>query len=370
MESRENNEASMTIVKILKAAVEQGASDIHLVIGNKPMVRVDGVIDELGGFEVLGADSCKSMVYSLLLDSQRARFESDLELDASFHVPELGLRFRINVFLHKNGVESVIRVIPSHIPSPEILRLTNHMTAMADLPRGLVLVTGPTGAGKTTTVASLVELINLKHRKNIVTIEDPIEFTFQNKKSIIRQREVGPHTHSFSQALRHSLRQDPDVIMVGEMRDLETISLALTAAGTGHLCFATLHTNDAAQTIDRIVDAFPAHQQSQIRVQLADSLQAVISQILLPRKDKVGRVAAREFLIVNPAVSNLIREGKTHMIPNVMDTGAKLGMFSMDRSLGSLVSTGLVSLDEALAQAHNPEAVRSFARSNGSPVYA
>jgi len=337
----------MELVQILKQAVSSGASDIHLVIGKPPMMRVDGVIQEVPGFPVLNGDESKRLIYSILYEEQRARFEDNWELDCSFAVTGFA-RFRVNVLLQKNGVEAVMRVISSKIPTPEQLRLNDAIIRMSELPRGLVLVTGATGSGKSTTLAALMELVNQRRPDHILTVEDPIEFVYESKKCIIRQREVGQNTKSFANALRGALRQDPDVILIGEMRDLETISLAITAAETGHLCFGTLHTKDAPSTIDRIIDVFPPHQQTQIRVQLAVALQGVVSQALLPRADGSGRVAAREIMVSTPAVSNLIREGKTHMLYQAIDTGAKAGMMSMDQALCNLVKQGLVELDEAV----------------------
>ncbi|MBI4052322.1 MAG: type IV pilus twitching motility protein PilT [Elusimicrobia bacterium] len=355
----------MELVEILKTAVQRGASDIHIVIGKPPMMRLHGEMAEIPGFPSLNAEESKRLVYSALYEEQRAKFEEKWELDCSFAIPNLS-RFRMNVLLQKNGVESVMRVISSKIPTPEELKLSPAMVKLSELPRGLVLVTGPTGAGKSTTLACLIELINAKYPNHILTIEDPIEFVYESKKSIIRQREVGQQTKSFNDALRHALRQDPDVILVGEMRDLETISLAITAAETGHLCFGTLHTQDAPSTVDRVIDVFPPHQQQQIRVQLATTLQGVISQILLPKKDGQGRVAARELMVSTPAISNLIREGKTHMIYNAIETGSKFGMISMDRALADLIKQGLLAQDEALSKAHNPEAVKALVM--GRPV--
>lgn len=357
----------MDLVEILKAAVQAGASDIHFVIGKPPCARIKGEIEELPNFPVLTAEKSKEIIYSALYEEQRARFEEKWELDCSFAVPGLS-RFRVNVLLQKNGVEAVLRVISSKIPPPEVLKLTAAMTALADLPRGLVLVTGPTGAGKSSTLACLIEMVNQKYTKHILTVEDPIEFVYESKKSIIRQREVGQNTKSFSEALKHSLRQDPDVILVGEMRDLETIHLAITAAETGHLCFGTLHTQDAPSTVDRIIDVFPPSQQQQVRVQLATTLQGVISQLLLPKKDGTGRVASRELMVSTPAISNLIREGKTHMLYNSIETGAKFGMSSMDKSLSELVKSGQIALEEALTKAHNPEQVRSLAKGGALTV--
>ena len=342
----------MELVEILKTAVGAGASDIHMVIGKPPMMRVNGEIQEIPGFSVLNADESKRLIYSILYEEQRARFEENWELDCSFAITGFA-RFRVNVMIQKNGVESVMRVITSKIPTPEQLRLTPAVIGFAGLPRGLILVTGPTGSGKSTTLAALIELVNQSRTDHILTIEDPIEFVYDSKKCIIRQREVGQNTKSFANALRGALRQDPDVILIGEMRDLETIQLAITAAETGHLCFGTLHTKDAASTVDRIIDVFPAHQQTQIRVQLAVTLRGVVSQTLIARTDGQGRIAAREVMVTTPAISNLIREGKTHMIYGAIDTGAKCGMVSMDQSLAQLVRAGSIELEEAVRRCAN-----------------
>ena len=355
----------MELVEILKTAVSSGASDIHIVIGKPPMMRQNGEIMDIPGFVKISADESKRLIYSILYEEQRARFEENWELDCSFAITGLS-RFRVNVLLQKNGVESVMRVISSKIPTPEQLRLSEAVVKFSDLPRGLVLVTGPTGSGKSTTLAAIMELINQKMTGHILTVEDPIEFVYESKQSIFRQRELGQNTKSFSNALRSALRQDPDVILVGEMRDLETISLAITAAETGHLCFGTLHTQDCPSTIDRIIDVFPPHQQSQIRVQLATTLQGVVSQILVPRKDGEGRIAAREVMIMTPAISNLIREGKTHMIYGAIDTGAKQGMIPMDKALADLVRQDLISPEEALVRAHNIETFKTLAGIRGS----
>jgi twitching motility protein PilT len=350
----------MELVEILKTAVQSGASDIHLVIGKPPMMRLNGEISEIPGFPKLTGDESKRLIYSILYEEQRAKFEETWELDCSFAVSGFS-RFRVNVLLQKNGVEAVMRVISSKIPTPEQLRLPQAVVNFSDLPRGLVLVTGPTGSGKSTTLASIMELVNQKMTGHILTVEDPIEFVYESKKAIFRQREVGQNTKSFNAALKSALRQDPDVILVGELRDLETISLAITAAETGHLCFGTLHTQDCPSTIDRIIDVFPPHQQAQIRVQLAVTLQGVVSQILLPRKDGEGRVAAREVMVMTPAISNLIREGKTHMIYGAIDTGAKQGMIPMDKALADIVRQGLVSAEEAMIRAHNVETFKTLA---------
>ncbi len=347
------------LVEVLKATAQAGASDLHLVIGKPPMIRLNGVIKPLAGAAAITADECKQMIYSVLYEDQRARFEEKWELDCSVAIPG-NLRFRVNVFMQKHGVAGVFRTISSKIPTPQELGLMPAMANLIDLPRGLVLVTGPTGSGKTTTLACLVEQINQKHQKHVLTIEDPIEFAYEDKSSIILQREVGQQTKSFSTALKHALRQDPDVILVGEMRDLETISLAITAAETGHLCFATLHTQDAPSTIDRIIDVFPPHQQQQVRIQVSTVLQAVICQALLPRKDGQGRVCAREFMRMTPAIGNIIREGKTHLLYSAIESGNKFGMISMDQYLAFLLKQNLVNLEDACAVAHDPSQVKQL----------
>ena len=350
----------MELVEVLKTAVQTGASDIHLVIGKPPMMRLNGEIAEIPGFPKITPDESKRLIYSILYEEQRAKFEEHWELDCSFSISGFA-RFRVNVLLQKNGVEAVMRVISTKIPTPEQLRLPQSVVNFSDLPRGLVLVTGPTGSGKSTTLAAIMELVNQKMTGHILTVEDPIEFVYESKKSIFRQREVGQNTKSFQAALKSALRQDPDVILVGELRDLETIQLAITAAETGHLCFGTLHTQDCPSTIDRIIDVFPPHQQAQIRVQLSVVLQGVVSQILLPRKDGEGRIAAREVMIMTPAISNLIREGKTHMIYGAIDTGAKFGMVPMDKALAELVRMNLVDPAEAIMRAHNQETFKALA---------
>jgi twitching motility protein PilT len=349
----------MDIFSILSNAVNMGASDIHLVVKKPPMARVMGELVPLEGFNVLSSSDTKNLTYSLLYDEQKQQFEEHLELDCSHSIPNLA-RFRLNVHLHNDGVGAVLRVIGSRVPTPQEIELSEAMIALCNLPRGLVLVTGPTGSGKSTTLAAMVELINQNYRHHIITIEDPIEFVYEPKRSVITQREVGRQTHNFNAALRSAMRQDPDVILVGEMRDLETIQLALTAAETGHLVFGTLHTTDATQTVDRVVDVFPPYQQQQIRVQLGGVMKAVICQTLIPRADGMGRVAARELLITTPAVANLIREGKTHQIYNVIDTGAKLGMIPMDRALANLVKDRKIKIEEALPKAHSADLLMKY----------
>jgi twitching motility protein PilT len=360
----------MDIVQILKAGVDQGCSDIHLLAGMPPMMRTTGKIRPVHpSLPPLSADETKNMVYSILYEEQRARFEANWELDFSFGITGLS-RFRVNVLYTQKGVEAVLRVINAKIPEPGQIGLTPPMCALAELPRGLVLVTGPTGSGKSTTLACLIELANQKRPEHILTIEDPVEFVYEPKQCIIRQREVGQNTKSFQNALRSALREDPDIILVGELRDTETVALAVTAAETGHLCLGTLHTQDAPSTVARVIDVFPPHQQTQIRVQLANSLQAVIAQILLPRKDGKGRVACRELMIVTPAIAAMIREGKTHMIYNAIETGAQTGMFSMDKSLAYAIRSGVVDPEAALAKAHSREQVMALAGASGAPAPA
>jgi twitching motility protein PilT len=345
---------------LLAKVTELGASDLHLTVGIPPTVRIHGAITPLEGFPVLNGSEIRRMMYSILNARQREKFEGELELDTSYSVPNMG-RFRVNVFIQRDSVGAVMRAIPFEIVPLERLGLPLSITALAALPRGLVLCTGPTGSGKSTTLASLVDVINVGKALHIMTVEDPIEFLHHHKKSIVNQREVGEDTKSFAIALKHVLRQDPDVILVGEMRDLETISTALTAAETGHLVFGTLHTQDAPQSIDRIIDVFPAHQQQQIRVQLASALQGVVCQQLVPRINGTGRVVACEVLIATPAVRNLIREGKTHQVYSTMQAGGRYGMQTMDQSLANLVRAGQIGMDAALERCANEDDLRRLA---------
>ena len=346
------------LTDFLKAVVTTGGSDLHLVVGKPPLARINGLMQPMQGVPPIGAEECERLIYSVLTESQRARFEEHWELDGSVSIPGAS-RFRLNAFRQKNGAGAVFRAIPTKIPSPAEIGLMPAIANLIDLPRGLVLVTGPTGSGKSTTLATMLEQINIKSQKKILTIEDPIEFVYEDKNSVVLQREVGSSTKSFADALRHAMRQDPDVIMIGEMRDLETIQLALTAAETGHLCFGTLHTQDAPSTIDRIIDVFPASQQAQVRLQVSTVLQAVVCQQLLPRLGG-GRVCAREFLRVTTAVGALIRDGKTHQIYGAMEAGAKHGMIGMDQYLAFLIKQNLISPDEALSVAHDPTTVKAL----------
>ena len=342
---------------LLERVLDLGGSDLHLTAGIHPSVRVHGELKPLTEFPVLTPSELRRMVYAILTQKQREKFENDLELDTSHSIAGKG-RFRVNVFQQRDAIGSVMRVIPFEVVPLDNLGLPGVVTTLAELPRGLVLVTGPTGSGKSTTLASLIDIINATRPVHIMTVEDPIEFLHHHKKSVVNQREVGEDTYSFANALKHVLRQDPDVILVGEMRDLETISTAITAAETGHLVFATLHTQDAPQTVDRIIDVFPSHQQQQVRVQLASSLQAVVTQQLVPTKAKTGRAVAVEVLIATPAIRNLVREGKTHQIYSSMQAGGKFGMQTMDQSLADLVKAGKVSMETAIERCSNVEDLR------------
>ncbi|MCZ7526111.1 MAG: type IV pilus twitching motility protein PilT [Acidimicrobiia bacterium] len=337
--------------------LEYRGSDLHLTAGSHPVVRIHGELRALTDFPVLNGSQIRQMVYAIITQKQREKFENELELDTSYTLPGRS-RFRVNVFLQRDSVGAVMRVIPYEIVDFDLLGIPASVKPMADLPRGLVLVTGPTGSGKSTTLASLIDIVNRSKPLHIMTVEDPIEFLHHHKRALVNQREVGEDTHSFANALKHVLRQDPDVILVGEMRDLETIATALTAAETGHLVFATLHTQDAPQSIDRIIDVFPSHQQQQIRVQLASSLQGIVTQQLLPTTDGAGRVVACEVLVATPAIRNLIREGKVHQIYSLMQAGGKHGMATMDQSLAALVRGGVITLDTALERCANEEELR------------
>ena len=345
---------------LLERVVDLGGSDLHLTVGLHPSVRVHGEIKPLTEFPVMNGSEIRRMIYAILTQKQRERFENDLELDTSHSVPGVG-RFRVNVFLQRDSVGSVMRVIPFDIVPFDRLGLPDSVLQFANQPRGLVLVTGPTGSGKSTTLASLLDIVNSQKACHIMTVEDPIEFLHNHKMAVVNQREVGEDTYSFASALKHVLRQDPDVILVGEMRDLETISTALTASETGHLVFATLHTQDAPQSVDRVIDVFPAHQQQQVRVQLAASLQGIVTQQLIPVVGGRGRAVAAEVLVATPAVRNLIREGKTHQIYSAMQAGGKYGMQTMDMSLANLVRNGKISMEIALERCANENDLRRLA---------
>jgi len=344
---------NMEIRELLLNCVERQASDLHITENEPAILRIDGKLHRLDT-PIFAKPDLKKMIYALLTDMQKQMFERDLELDFSLALPGLD-RFRVNIHLQKGSVEAAFRRVPLEVPSIQELGLPAIITELARKPNGLVLVTGPTGMGKTTTLAAMINLINNERECLIVCIEDPIEFIFTNKKSIVKQREVYSDTRTFAEALRHALRQDPNVIVVGEMRDLETISTALTAAETGHLVLATLHTPDAPQTVERIIDVFPSHQQQQVKLQLADSLQAVVSQLLLPSASGKGRVLATEIMLGTAGIRNLIREQEIEQIPTLMQTGSQYGMKTMDKSLKELIQRGLITLDVALSKVKNPE---------------
>lgn len=330
---------------LLEEVVRRRASDLHLQVGLPPMIRVDGNLVPVAGFNALDEPAVETLIFAILDPDQQQILEKDKEFDFSFAFGTLG-RFRVNAYHERGNLAAAFRLIPNEIKTVAELGVPPIVSGFANFPRGLVLVTGPTGSGKSTTLASLIDKINEERSQHIITIEDPIEFTHKSKKSVVVQREVHYDTYSFSAALRSSLRQDPDVVLIGEMRDLETISAAITIAETGHLVLGSLHTNSAAQSIDRMIDVFPPHQQPQIRAQLANILMAICSQRLVPAIGG-GRVVAAEVLIANPAVRNIIREGKSHQLDAVIQTGADSGMQTMDRTLVSLVQNGTVTFDDA-----------------------
>ena len=336
---------NIRIEVLLEEVIRQRASDLHLQVGLPPMLRVDGALAPITNTEILSEEAVEALIFAILDQDQQQILMKDKEFDFSFAFGDLG-RFRVNAFHERGNLAAALRLIPNSMPSIAELGLPSIVNSFANFPRGLVLVTGPTGSGKSTTLAAMVDQINTEKAMHIVTIEDPIEFTHKSKRSVVVQREVHYDTYSFNAALRSSLRQDPDVVLIGEMRDLETISAAITIAETGHLVFATLHTNSASQSIDRMINVFPPHQQPQIRAQLANILQAIVSQRLIPSIGG-GRIAAAEILIANPAVRNIIREGKSHQLDAVIQTSADVGMQSMDRTLVGLVQSGQITMDEA-----------------------
>jgi twitching motility protein PilT len=355
---------------LLRMVVEKGASDLHLAVGVPPILRIDGELAATP-FEKLTAQDSQRLVYDILTDEQIQRYEANFELDFSYSLAKIS-RFRVNAYRDKGTVASAFRVIPTRIPTIRELSLPTTLEELTRKPRGLVLVTGPTGSGKSTTLAAMVNQINTESSKHIITIEDPIEYLHQHRMSVINQRELGIDTKAFGNALKSALREDPDVILVGEMRDLDTISTAITCAETGHLVFSTLHTNNAPQTIDRMVDVFPPSQQEQIRFMLSNNLEAVICQQLIPKIGMPGRVCCMEIMIASAAIRNLIRESKAHQITSVIQTGANLGMQTMDQCLRDLYQKGLISYDEALSRAMNQEEFKTMvaggaARGNARP---
>jgi twitching motility protein PilT len=348
-----------SIYDLLKTMVDKGASDLHITTGSPPQVRVRGQLYPLD-VPVMDPKSTRELLYSILTESQKHKFEEEQELDLSFGIKNVA-RFRANIFVQRGALAGVFRMIPYEILALDTLGLPPVVMKLTSLPRGLILVTGPTGCGKSTTLAAFLDKINTERHDHIVTIEDPIEFVHKHKGCLVNQREIGADTKSFVNALKYILRQDPDVVFIGEMRDLETMQAALTISETGHLVYATLHTNSAVQTVNRIVDAFPAHQQSQIRAQLAFVLEAVIAQQLIPRLDGKGRVMSSEVMISTPAIRNLVREDKIHQIYSQMQVGqTKHGMQTMNQSLMNLYIRKLISLDDALGRSMDPEELRQM----------
>jgi twitching motility protein PilT len=362
-------DVQIPIPELLTTLLEVGGSDLHLTSGTPPTVRVHGELERLDKYPNLTPRALQGMIYAILPQKLRERFEQELELDMSYSLPGQA-RFRVNVYQQRDALGAAFRLIPFEIKTLDTLGLPGVVADLARFPRGFVVVTGPTGSGKSTTLAGMVDVVNTERAGHIMTVEDPIEFLHKHKKCIVNQREVGADTHGFGQALKHVLRQDPDVILVGEMRDLETISTAITAAETGHLVFATLHTQDAPQTIDRIIDVFPPHQQQQVRVQLSTTLQGVVTQQLIQTADGKGRVVAAEVLITTPAIRNLIREGKVHQIYSAMQAGGRFGMQTMDMSIAAHVKAGRINQQMAFERCHDPEELQRLVGGSNSSAYA
>jgi twitching motility protein PilT len=351
--------ASYSIDDLLRRMAEREASDLHLTSGSEPVIRVRGRLERLEGTDKLTPEVVRDLVYRILSTEQQKILETRRSVDLSYSLPTVA-RFRVNVFFQRATLGAAFRMIPTQIKSLDELGLPTHLAALAEQPRGLVLVTGPTGSGKSTTLATLIDQINRTRHEHILTIEDPIEFLHWHRSCIVNQREVGPDTPSFADALRAALRQDPDVVLVGEMRDLETIATALTAAETGHLVFATLHTQSAPQTIDRIIDVFPAEQQDQVRMQLAGTLQGIVTQTLVPTADGRGRIAALEILLPDDAVRNLIRQGKVEQIYSVIQTGTARGMQTMEQALADLVLRKVIGREVAIGRSSRPDQLESL----------
>jgi twitching motility protein PilT len=361
----DEEELQVPVPELLEIVLEKGGSDLHLTAGSKPVLRLHGDLLRLEEYPILTPRGLQGMIYAILPQKMRERLEQELELDMSYAL--IGkARFRVNVYFQRDSIGAAFRLIPYEIKSVETLGLPSVVSDLARYPRGFVVVTGPTGSGKSTTLAAMVDIVNRERAAHIMTVEDPIEFLHKHQRCIVNQREVGSDTHGFAPALKHVLRQDPDVILVGEMRDLETISTAITAAETGHLVFATLHTQDAPQTIDRVIDVFPPHQQQQVRVQLATTLQGVVTQQLLQTADGRGRVVSCEILICTPAVRNLIREGKVHQIYSIMQAGGRFGMQTMDQSLANLVKAGKITQQLAYERCHDPEELNRLIGGGGA----
>jgi twitching motility protein PilT len=354
MMAPDDDDIQIPVPELLEIVLERRASDLHMTAGAPPTIRLHGDLIRLTDYPILSPRALQGMIYAILPQKMRERLEQELELDMSYALPGKA-RFRVNVYYQRDSLGAAFRLIPYEIKTVESLGLPSVVADLARYPRGFVVVTGPTGSGKSTSLAGMVDIVNRERSAHIMTVEDPIEFLHKHQQCIVNQREVGADTHSFAQALKHVLRQDPDVILVGEMRDLETISTAITAAETGHLVFATLHTQDAPQTIDRIIDVFPPHQQQQVRVQLATTLQGIVTQQLLQTADGLSRAVACEVLICTPAVRNLIREGKVHQIYSIMQAGGRFGMQTMDQALANLVKEGKISQQLAYERSHDPE---------------
>jgi len=361
----ENPGTDGDLLAALDRVVELKGSDLHVTVGAVPMLRLHGVLKPVPGAVRWDFDKIHSALHSIITPQQRARFEENLELDFAYTL-SADARFRVNIYQQRGSMGAAFRLIPSEIKQLEELGVPETIARFAKLARGLVLVTGPTGSGKSTTLAAIIDLVNRERADHIVTVEDPIEFLHENKKSLINQREVGEDTHSFNNALKHVLRQDPDVILIGELRDHETISVALTAAETGHLVFATLHTQSAAQTIDRVIDVFQPHQQGQVRAQLAATLQGVVCQTLVQNAAGNGRVVATEVMVATPAIANLIREGKTYQVPSAMQAGRELGMHTMDQHLADLVNAGMITQPAAMEKAQDREDLQQLIRRDSS----
>jgi twitching motility protein PilT len=362
-------ETLLSIDALLERMVALNASDLHITVGSAPVVRVNGTLEPLEGTEPLTPEVTHQLLYRILSTEQQKNLEVDRQIDMAHSIPGVA-RFRVNVYFQRETVGAAFRLIPAEIKTLEELGIPSSLHGLTDRPRGLVLVTGPTGSGKSTTLAALIDEINRKRHEHILTIEDPVEFVHRHKKCIVNQREIGPDTPSFATALRAALRQDPDVILLGEMRDLETIGTAITAAETGHLVFATLHTQSAPSTVDRIIDAFPAAQQEQIRVQLAATLEGIVTQALLPTSDGAGRVAALEILYPDDAVRNLIRQGKVEQIYSVMQTGTGKGMQTMEQALADLTLRRIISLETALSRSSRPDQLFGLLERSGFDVGA
>lgn len=346
------------IDQFLKVLVEKGGSDLHLSTGSPPVMRVNGNLQPVKFRELTPKDT-ETLLFEIMEEEWRAHFDETRDFDFAYEITGLA-RFRVNIFWQRKGMAAVLRTIPAEILTADQLNLPESVRRLTKLTQGLVLVTGPTGSGKSTTLAAMIDLINETRQDHVLTIEDPIEFTHPNKQCLINQREIGSHTASFASALRAALREDPDVILVGEMRDRETIELGLTAAETGHLVFGTLHTNSAPKTVDRIIDVFPADQQDQIRAQLAEALKGVISQVLLRKKGGGGRVAAQEIMIGTSAISNLVRENKIHQIPSMIQTGKKDGMQLLDQHIMEFLMSGVIDAREAYMRAHNKQTFQEY----------